>query len=79
MLKLEHISIADNRITCDVFLEDCETPIKASIEKSTGDFLSDDLPIGYEWCRVHLAYAKRALQEMIESGETKKQLTIMWY
>lgn len=78
MVKLEHTRIENNYIICDVFVEDCKTPIKVSFEKTSGNFMSDNLPPGYEWCRTHLAYAKRALKEMSESEEIKGRLTIMW-
>ena len=79
MIRLERIEIKNNTISCVVFVEDCTEPVFLSVDIASGEMNSTRLPLGYEWCRPHLAMAKRVMLDMLNSGTIENEKTIMWY
>ncbi|MCD7864021.1 MAG: hypothetical protein LUG61_11100 [Lachnospiraceae bacterium] len=79
MIKLEHIKRNENTVTCDAYVEDCKTAMPLALDVSKKEFEKYDFPAGYEWCRSHIAHAKRRLLKMIETDNFEKECLIMWY
>lgn len=79
MIQLKDIKIKDKMIVCTAFVEDCTEPFEIRVNVESEELEPVILPHGYEWCKSHVAHAKFALLDMLESGEIKKQTTVAWY
>lgn len=79
MIKLEHIEKKNNHITCNAFVENCSESILLSVDIERRELESNVLPTGYEWCVSHLAHARKALLDMLDSGKIEHSKVIMWY
>lgn len=79
MIKLKNIVIETNIAKSDIIPEDCKTNGEIEIDLSESKITNFVLPVGYEWCKKHLEYAKEYL---IEIAKSKKDIpiekTIMW-
>ena len=78
MIELKNIKKVDSIITCEAFFEACKEPVilRYSIERR--DFLPFTFPKGYEYCKTHVAFARRYFRDLGDK-EPEKQMTIMWY
>lgn len=79
MVKLKQIKKNNNKITCDVFVEDCEEAIRVALDMNSGQIEDYTLPKGYEWCTTHMAYVRRFLKTLVDSKNVPEKRTIMWY
>ena len=78
MIELRNIKKVDSIITCEAFFEACKEPVilRYSIERK--DFLPFTFPKGYEYCKTHVAFARRYFRDLGDK-EPEKQMTFMWY
>lgn len=79
MIKLTKITRNDNIISCQAFVEDCDTCFTISLNETTSELEDYRLPQGYEWCASHIAHAKRYLKTLIGKSIISDEHTIMWY
>ena len=79
MIKLENINKNNNLIVCDDFVEDCDKPIRLSLDVNKKEFEKFSFPDNYEWCTAHISKAKMFLLSLVGMGEIPKEKTIMWY
>ena len=66
-------------ITCEAYVENCSKPVMLSLNITTKEFTSDQLPAGYEWCTSHLAHARKYLEKFDPAEEIPTEEIIMWY
>lgn len=80
MIKLKNIAKENDRIICDAFVEDCDKPVRLSLNTKNAEFDKIVLPEDYEWCTSHINHAKRYLISLInEEIITSTEKCIMWY
>lgn len=79
MIVLKEIKKSENGIVCNAFVEDCDVAVRVTYDAKANSFSHGKMPRGYEWCVTHMEMAKRAIEQMISSGEIKSQKTILWY
>ena len=75
MIKLKNIQKKVDCVTCDAYLEDCETAAPLKLNTKSGVLADYHLPDGYEWCKSHIGHAKNFLL----SSKLPKETVIMWY
>lgn len=79
MIKLKNIKIDSNIVKCNIIPEDSHESGKLEIDLSKNIIVSSVLPVGYEWCKKHLEYAKEYLIELYKSArEIPTEKLIMW-
>ncbi|MCR4744721.1 MAG: hypothetical protein K5894_05765 [Lachnospiraceae bacterium] len=79
MIKLKEIEKKENQITCNAFVEDCNTAIPMKYNISKGVFSDCSLPVDYKWCKMHLIYAKRFVESLALKDNIPRERLIMWY
>jgi len=79
MIRIKNIVKHNAILKCDVFIEDALTPVEASYDLSDGRFKHGPLPEGYEYCEIHMAYAKESLKTMSDGSAPLSEKTVMWY
>ena len=78
MVKIKNIKKENDRIFCDIYVEDCKVPMK-TILCDDETYEIDDFPNGYDWCKTHVRYALRFLKTLFNEKDVPTQKTIMWY
>ncbi len=79
MIKLTGITRSNGRITCAAYVEDSGQGIDLVFDESKAEFEKYDMPEGYEWCKSHIAHAKKYLKSLIGKQIESSERTIMWY
>ena len=79
MVKLEQIKKDGDHITCSVFFEDCNEPVRLVYSISDDIVQYEPLPEGYEYCVIHINHVRHALRSMAEDGRIEPKKTIMGY
>lgn len=79
MVKLTDIKLKDNIISSTIFPEDSKEPGYVSVDTVSGTIVESLLPVGYEYCKMHLEHASDALIEIVHSGVIPEKRTVMWY
>lgn len=77
MIRLMQIKKSNNVITCQARLEDSRDAMSLTYHISTRDFDAFLLPEGFEWCRTHIAMARRFF-EQLGNADPPKEKVIMW-
>ncbi len=65
MIKLTKITRNNNTISCQEFVEDCDTGFNISLNETTSELEDYRLPKEYEWCVSHIGHAERYLKTLI--------------
>ena len=80
MVKLKNIVINGNTAKCDIYPEDSSVNGSLEVNLQTKGIISYTLPVGYEWCKNHIAHAKNYLVDISKSNnEISTEKLIMWY
>ena len=79
MIILTEITRNNGCITCVAYVEDCKQRIDLSFSESKAEFDRFDMPENYEWCKSHIAHAKKYLKSLIGNNIAPSEKTIMWY
>ena len=79
MVKLKNIVINGNTAKCDIYPEDSPANGSLEVDLQTKEIITFRLPVGYEWCKNHIAHAKSTLLEIYESKEIPESKTVVWY
>ena len=81
MIALKNIKIneTENKVFCDLVVEDSETLVPVAYDLVTGEMEIKPLPKGYEWCSGHILKAKKTIKEMAKTREFPSHKTVMWY
>lgn len=78
MIRLTQIEKSNNLITCKAFLEGSREAIPLTYHIDTQTFDAFSFPEGFEWCRAHIAQAKRFFDQLGDKKPPGEKL-IMWY
>ena len=78
MIKLTEIVRNNGSITCVAYVEDCKQAIPLSFNESNAEFNTITMPEGYEWCKSHIAHAKKYLKSLIGKQIESTERTIVW-
>ena len=79
MIKLTNIKKSDTFIYCTALVEDCKETFELSYDIENDNFEKFVLPTGYEWCKTHIAQAKRFLKSISPKEDYPSEKLIMWY
>lgn len=79
MIRLTNIQKNNDYISCLAFVEDSKESFQLIYNIKNEDFDSYLLPKGYEWCKSHIAHAKRFMETILNKNEYPHEELIMWY
>ncbi len=79
MIKLTKIKKLNKSIHCVALVEDCKETFELSYDIENDNFEKFVLPTGYEWCKTHIAQAKRFLKSISPKEDYPSEKLIMWY
>lgn len=79
MIKLKNIMIEENIAKCEIVPEDSKNAGRLEVDLVTKMITECSLPIGYEWCKNHVAHAKEYLLNVSKSRDIPTNKMIMWY
>jgi len=79
MIKLTQIKKNKNEISCMALVEDCTIPFELIYNIKSDEFQPYELPKGYEYCKSHIAHAKRELERISKKEICPQERLIMWY
>ena len=79
MIRLTEIQRNNGKIQCEAYVEDCDSAITLSLDEKTAELSEVELPKGYEWCKSHIAHARKFLRTLIGADQIPAQRVIMWY
>ena len=77
VIRLKNVKVENNRIVCLGYVEDCEEPIRISVDMD-GNGESVEMPRGYEWCKSYVKSAERYLIKRYKQGTLKSEMMMMW-
>ena len=78
MIRLTQIEKKNNIITCQAYFEDSVEVGGLVYDTDKQDFAQVVFPPGFEWCRAHVAQARRFFNQL-GGGNPPKEKLIMWY
>ena len=79
MIRLTQIKKDKNNISCLALVEDCTIPFKLIYDIMSEEFQPYELPKSYEYCKSHIAHARRELERISKEEILPQERLIMWY
>lgn len=65
MVKLNNIRLDENTVKCEIYPENSKASGYIEIDSVKAQITKSALPVGYEWCKAHLAHAEKYIIEHI--------------
>ena len=81
MVRLKNIrkNENDNIIECDIIPEDSTESGWVKVDLKSYEIINYKLPKGYEYCRNHVAHARKRLKELSKLDNLPENDLVMWY